>query len=128
MLPSIFLRRNTLINRHLSVGVVFYLLLCLTMGGFHDCACNAGQGNYARQVVCENNDVAQLGISDDGLCRDSEMCQMCQWLKDSSSAAPSVLWNTYFIFKGNSLVSFSTPVLSFFPIYKFTIRPPPPVS
>ena len=128
MLPSIFLRRNTLINRRLSIGIVFYLLLCLTMGGFHDCACNAGQGNQAHHVVYESNDDAQLGISDNDLCRDSEMCQICQWLKDPSSAAPSVLWKTYFVFKDNCLVSFSTSVFPFLPICKFTIRPPPPIS
>lgn len=128
MLPSLFLRSNALINRDLSVGIVFYLLLCLTLGGFHDCGCNAGQGNHAHHVVCENNGVAQLGISDDDLWHDSETCQMCQWLKDPSSAAPSVFWNTYFVFKGNCIVNFSTPVLTFFPVYKFTIRPPPLIS
>ncbi len=123
-----YFHREILTNRRFVAIFLSYLILCLTVGGFHDSICNVSQCNHVQQLVSDNNDVVQLGILDDVLRHDSETCQICQWLKDSSSLAQFVFRDKHFVFIGKSLKSFSNPVLPFFPIYKFTIRPPPQMS
>ena len=128
MLPNHFFRSKILTDRRFIAVFILYLILCLTMGGFHAGNCNDDQCSQAQQLVPDNTDDVQLGILDDDLLHNSETCKICQWLKDSSSLAQFVFLVAHLDFIHKSSTNFPLPVLPCFLVHKFTIRPPPQIS
>lgn len=109
--------------------LISYLLLCLTMGGFHEGISSTNHCDHGLQSGSHNNhdnaDSLQVGISDDVSQHDAETCQICQWLKTPSTVVPFFKLDTQ-----SDLVCIRSPhnfnlILPSLSIHKFTIRPPP---
>lgn len=123
-------------NRKKDIGSIFlvsflvpYLLLCLTMGGFHGGVFNSNHCNHELQNGSHGNyDNKQIGTRDDVTPHDSETCQVCQWLKTPSSVAPLLTIDAQFDFVCVSSLRDFNLILSSLSIHKFTIRPPPASS
>lgn len=109
-----------------------YILLCLTMGGFHDGLFIAKQCDHELQPGShDNHDNAgclQVGDGDNVPRHDPGACQICQWLKTPSTFAQLLMADTHFDFVCLSPPRNSNPILPSLSIHKFTIRPPPSSS
>jgi hypothetical protein len=108
-----------------------YLLLCLTLGGFHD-GIGASHCNHGQQSGChdyhDNACFQPVGNLDDVSQHNSETCQICQWLKTPSAIVQLLTTDAQFDFACASPPQNSNPVLPSLSIHKFTIRPPPSSS
>lgn len=105
-----------------------YLVLCLTVGGFHNGFPFSRQCNHVQQLASHKTDYAQIATFKNISQHDSETCQICQWLKTPSTLIPFLLLDTDFEFVCINLVRYSNPIFSLLSIHKFTIRPPPSFS
>lgn len=118
--------RNKKIANVLFVSVFIpYLLLCLTMGGFHSRTHNTEHCGVEPSTVFNNTANEEIPASVFAFYHDSETCQICQWLKTHSAPirflSPESLYEC--VYTRN--VYYSNPDLSSFYIHKFAIRPPP---
>lgn len=126
-------------NRKKNVGNIFfvsllvpYILLCLTMGGFHGgvfssnhCNHELKNGSYGNH---DNNGCQLIGTRDDITQHDSETCQICQWLKTPSASVPFLTVDAHFDFVCVSSPRDFNTILPSLSIHKYTIRPPPASS
>ncbi|WP_347274239.1 hypothetical protein [Candidatus Kuenenia sp.] len=101
-----------------------YLLLTLTVGGFHNGSFGASECEHTQPHVVEETTGAQIKHHEDARQHNPETCQICQWLKTSSLTCQFLTFET---FAGiTSTISAPTyAVISLTTIHKLTIRPPP---
>ena len=126
-MPLKYFTKNENVASILFISVLLpYLLLCLTMGGFHESIFNARHSNHFHQLSSHNSikDI-EIGVLENASQHNSETCQICQWLKTPSTLVQFLLPATQFDYICNSFVYYSNPVLPSLFIHKFTIRPPP---
>lgn len=129
MLLKHFNRKRDIGNIFFVALIIPYLLLCLTMGGFHEGISGANHCSHDLQS-------GSYGNHDDAGCRlvekrdtiaqhDSETCQICHWLKTPSASESFLTVDAQFGFvciRSPGNFKLLLPSLS---IQKFTIRPPP---
>lgn len=120
-----FSRNKYLANILFTFFILPYLILSLTMGGYHDSILNARNCNHAQKTVSSVVDNLQVGILEDTLKHNPETCQICQWLKTQTTLTHFLLLDTQFDYVCINAVYHSNPVLASLSIHKFTIRPPP---
>lgn len=131
-LMKYFIRNKNRTNILFVSILLPYLLLCLTLGGFHNSFlntqhCNHKQHPVARKTI-DTSHTSHIEVSRNGYQHDSETCQICQWLKTPSSAVQFLTVDKQFDFVCvNSPRNFN-PILPSLSIHKFTIRPPPSSS
>ena len=123
-----FIRKKSLASNLFASIFIPYLLLCLTMGGFHDGIFGARHCNHTQQSVSHSTDDHQIRISENFSQHNSETCQICQWLKTPSNLRQFLLHDMRFDCIYINLVCHSNPILPSLFIQKFTIRPPPAFS
>ena len=123
-----FIRKKSLANNLFASILTPYLLLCITMGGFHDSIFSARHCNHAKLSVANNTDDLQIGVLENVSQHNSETCQICQWLKTPSNLKQFLLHDMRFDCVYINLVCHSNPILPSLFIQRFTIRPPPAFS
>ncbi len=128
MLLRYFHKKRNLTNTILISILLPYLLLCLTMGGFHNSISNSHHCNHTQHQVSGNPDNPHIAVLEDVSQHNAETCQICQWLKLPSVSMHFLLSNTQFDFIYTRVAYHSNPVLPSLSIHKFTIRPPPAFS
>lgn len=119
---------KNLVNTLFVSILIPYLLLCLTMGGFHDSIFSARHCNHAQEFVSNYTECQQIRISGSASQHNSETCQICQWLKTPSSLVQFLSLDTYFGCVCINPAFNYNPVIPPLSIHKFTIRPPPSFS
>lgn len=126
-MPLKYFTKNKNLANILFVSILLpYLLLCLTMGGFHDSIFNTKHSNHTHQFSSQNSaNITEIGVLESASQHDSETCQICQWLKTLSTVIQFLLPDPQFDYICNNFVYYSNPVLPSLSIQKFTIRPPP---
>ena len=122
-----FIRKKSLSNTLFASLFIPYLLLCLTVGGFHDSIFSVRHCNHTQESVSHSTE-QQIRISGNPSQHNSETCQICQWLKTPSNLRQFLLHDMRFDCVYINLVCYSNPVLPSLTIRKFTIRPPPSFS
>lgn len=128
-MPITFSMRNKDLANTLFVSILIpYLLLCLTIGGFHDSIFSARHCNHAQEFVSNYADGQQIKISENIPQHNAETCQICQWLKTPSNLKHFLLHDMRFDCIYVNLVCHSNPILPSLFIQRFTIRPPPSFS
>lgn len=128
-MPANYLFGNKNLLNTLFVSIFIpYLLLCLTMGGFHDSIFSARHCNHAQLSVANNTDDLQIGVLENVSKHNAETCQICQWLKTPSNLIQLLLQDMQFGCIDTKFVCHSNPVLPSLSIQRFTIRPPPSFS
>ena len=129
MLLKQFNKKKDIHNTLFVSLLISYLLLCLTLGGFHEGIFSTNHCDHGLQSVSHNNhhnaDSLLVGISDDVSRHDAETCQICQWLKTPSTVVQFLTLDTQFDLVCISSPRNSNPILPSLSIHKFTIRPPP---
>lgn len=125
-----YIIKNKRITNILFVSTLLpYLLLCLTLGGFHNSLLNTKHCNHRQHPIARKNidtsHTSHIEVSEKGYQHDSETCQICQWLKTPSSAVQFLTLNLQFDFVYVSSPRNFNPILPSLSIHKFTIRPPP---
>jgi len=121
---------KNLVNTLFASIFIPYLLLCLTVGGFHDSIfsvrhCNR---NHTQESLSHSTDDQEIKISGNSSQHNAETCQICQWLKTPSNLRQFLLHDMRFDCVYINLVCHSNPILPSLFIHKFTIRPPPAFS
>ena len=119
-----FIRKKSLSNTLFASLFIPYLLLCLTVGGFHDSIFSVLHCNHTQESVSHSTE-QQIRISGNPSQHNSETCQICQWLKTPSNLRQFLLHDMRFDCVYINLVCHSNPVFPSLFIQKFTIRPPP---
>ena len=128
-MPITFSLKNKNLANNLFASIFIpYLLLCLTMGGFHDSIFSSRHCNHVKLSVANNTDDLQIGVLENVLQHNSETCQICQWLKTPSNLKQFLLHDMRFDCIYINLVCHSNPILPSLSIQRFTIRPPPAFS
>jgi len=128
-MPITFSVKNKNLANTLFASIFIpYLLLCLTIGGFHDGIFGARHCNHTQQSESCYTDDQQIRVSGNPSQHNSETCQICQWLKTPSNLRQFLLHDMRFDCNYINLVCYSNPVLPSLTIRKFTIRPPPSFS
>ena len=122
-----FIRKKSLSNTLFASLFIPYLLLCLTVGGFHDSIFSVRHCNHTQESVSHSTE-QQIRISGNPSQHNSETCQICQWLKTPSSLRQFLLHDMRFDCVYINLVCYSNPILPSLFIQRFTIRPPPAFS
>src|SRR3989304_4410885 len=125
-----FIRKKSLANNLFASIFIPYLLLCLTVGGFHDSIfsvrhCNR---NHTQESLSHSTDDQEIKISGNSSQHNAETCQICQWLKTPSNLKQFLLHDMRFDCVYINLVCHSNQILPSLFIQKFTIRPPPAFS
>ncbi len=120
-----FARKKRLSDILLVSVLLPYLLLCLTMGGFHEGVLNTGHCGHAQQSPSHDADGPQICASADTAQHNPETCQICQWLKTPSTSAQFLPVDAQFGCIYANFACYSNPVLPSLTIHGFTIRPPP---
>lgn len=119
------LQNKKFINIAVLTFLIPYLLLTLTVGGFHNGSFGASDcGHNTQAHVVEETTGAQIKHQKDAGQHNPETCQICQWLKTSSLTRQFLTFETF----AGITYTFSAPthsVLSSATIHKLTIRPPP---
>ena len=112
------------INTSVLTFLIPYLLLTLTVGGFHNGSFGASECEHTQDHVVEETTGTQIKHQEDAGQHNPETCQICQWLKTSSLTCQFLTFET---FAGiTSIISAPThSVLTSTTIHKLTIRPPP---
>jgi len=105
--------------------VIPYLLLTLTVGGFHNGSIEISDCNHSQTLVSDETANAQIKHQEKTGQHDSETCQICHWLKSPSVVIQFLPVHTQFDFVCISFPRNSNPILSSLSIHRFTIRPPP---
>ena len=123
-----FIRKKSLANNLFASIFIPYLLLCLTMGGFHDSIFSVRHCNHTQKSLSHSTDDQQIRISENSSQHNAETCQICQWLKTPSNLKQFLLHNMRFDCVYINLACHSNPILPSLFIQKFTIRPPPAFS
>ena len=118
------LQNKKFINISVLTFLIPYLLLTLTVGGFHNGSFGASECEHTQPHVVEETTGAQIKHHEDAGQHNPETCQICQWLKTSSLTCQFLTFET---FAGiTSTISAPThAVISLTTIHKLTIRPPP---
>jgi len=122
-----FIRKKSLSNTLFASLFIPYLLLCLTVGGFHDSIFSVRHCNHTQESVSHSTE-QQIRISGNPSQHNSETCQICQWLKTPSNLRQFLLHDMRFDCVYINLVCYSNPILPSLFIQRFTIRPPPAFS
>ena len=122
-----FIRKKSLSNTLFASLFIPYLLLCLTVGGFHDSIFSGRHCNHTQESVSHSTE-QQIRISGNPSQHNSETCQICQWLKTPSNLRQFLLHDMRFDCVYINLVCYSNPILPSLFIQRFTIRPPPAFS
>jgi len=127
-MPITFSMKNkNLVNKLFASILTPYLLLCLTVGGFHDSIFSVRHCNHTQESVSHSTE-QQIRISGNPSQHNSETCQICQWLKTPSNLRQFLLHDMRFDCVYINLVCYSNPILPSLFIQRFTIRPPPAFS
>jgi len=127
-MPITFSMKNkNLVNKLFASILTPYLLLCLTVGGFHDSIFSVRHCNHTQESVSHSTE-QQIRVSGNPSQHNSETCQICQWLKTPSNLKQFLLHDMRFDCVYVSLACHSNPILPSLFIHKFTIRPPPAFS
>ena len=127
-MPITFSMKNkNLVNKLFASILTPYLLLCLTVGGFHDSIFSVRHCNHTQESVSHSTE-QQIRVSGNPSQHNSETCQICQWLKTPSNLKQFLLHDMRFDCIYINLVCHSNPILPSLFIHKFTIRPPPAFS
>jgi hypothetical protein len=128
-MPITFSVKNkNLANTLFAFIFIPYLLLCLTVGGFHDSIFSVRHCNHTQESLSHSTDDQQIRISENSSQHNAETCQICQWLKTPSNLKQFLLHDMRFDCIYINLVCHSNPILPSLFIQKFTIRPPPALS
>jgi len=131
-LTKYFIRNKNRTNILFVSTLLPYLLLCLTLGGFHNSFLNTQHCNHRQHPIAHNtidtSHTSHIEVSENGYQHDSETCQICQWLKTPSTSVQFLSLNTPCECTYINLVYYSDPTLPSLPIHNFTIRPPPSFS
>ena len=128
-MPITFSVKNKNLANTLFASIFIpYLLLCLTVGGFHDSIFSVRHCNHTLESLSHSADDQQIRISGNPSQHNSETCQICQWLKTPSNLKQFLLHDMRFDCIYINLVCHSNPILPSLFIQKFTIRPPPAFS
>jgi len=123
-----FIRNKNLANILFASIILPYLILSLTVGGFHNSIFNAKNCNHAQKSVSSDVDSLQVGVLEDTSKHNPETCQICQWLKTPTALTQLLSLDTKFEYVCINTICHSNPVLASLSIQKFTIRPPPSFS
>src|SRR3990170_5297792 len=127
-MPITFSMKNkNLVNKLFASILTPYLLLCLTVGGFHDSIFSVRHCNHTQESVSHSTE-QQISVSGNPSQHNSETCQICQWLKTPSNLKQFLLHDMRFDCIYINLVCHSNPILPSIFIQRFTIRPPPAFS
>ena len=127
-MPITFSMKNkNLVNKLFASILTPYLLLCLTVGGFHDSIFSVRHCNHTQESVSHSTE-QQIRVSGNPSQHNSETCQICQWLKTPSNLKQFLLHDMRFDCIYINLVCYSNPILPSLFIQRFTIRPPPAFS
>src|SRR3989337_4498682 len=125
-MPITFSVKNKNLANTLFASIFIpYLLLCLTMGGFHDSIFSVPHCNHTQESLSHSADDQQIRVSGNSSQHNTESCQICQWLKTPSNLRQFLLHDMRFDCIYINLVCHSNPVFPSLFIQKFTIRPPP---
>lgn len=128
-MPLKYFRKNKTLANNVFVSVLLpYLLLCLTIGGFHDSILTTQHCTHTQQPATNDTDTTQIGVCKNASEHNSETCQICQWLKTPSTLIRFLLPDTQFQCICIKFVCRSNPLLPSLSIHKFTIRPPPSLA
>ncbi|MBI4221084.1 MAG: hypothetical protein HY607_00170 [Planctomycetes bacterium] len=128
-MPITFSVKNKNLANNLFASIFIpYLLLCLTVGGFHDSIFSVRHCNHTQESLSHSADDQQIRISGNPSQHNSETCQICQWLKTPSNLKQFLLHDMRFDCIYINLVCHSNPILPSIFIQRFTIRPPPAFS
>lgn len=128
-MPITFSVKNKTLANKLFISILIpYLLLCLTIGGFHNGIFSARHCNHERESVYKYTDNQQIRISGNSSQHNSETCQICQWLKTPSNLKQFLSHDMRFDCVYINLVCHPNPILPSLFIQRFTIRPPPAFS
>ena len=128
-LKNYFIRNKNLANILFVSTLIPYLLLCLTLGGFHTNLFNTQDCHHGQRFALhETINTSHIETSEDVYQHDSETCQICQWLKTPSTSVQFLSLDIQCECTYISLVYYSDPILPSLPIHNFTIRPPPAFS
>lgn len=125
MLLRYFHKKRKLTNTIFISILLPYLLLCITMGGFHNSNFNPHHCDHTPHLTSDTPDDARIVALKSVSRHNAETCQICQWLKSPSTSIHFLLSNTQFDFIYTRTANHSNPVLPSLSIHKFTIRPPP---
>lgn len=122
--------KNKRITNILFVSTILpYLLLCLTLGGFHNSFLNTQHCNHRQhplsQKAIDTSYTSHIEVSENGYQHNAETCQICQWLKTPSTVVQFLTLDTQFDFVCVNAVCHSNSAFPHLSIGKFTIRPPP---
>lgn len=128
-LTKYFIKNNRRTNILFVSTLLPYLLLCLTLGGFHNSFLNTHHCNHRNHPIANNtigtSYTSPIEVPENGSQHDSETCQICQWLKTPSTVVQFLTLDTHFDSVCISSPQNSSPILPSLSIHKFTIRPPP---
>lgn len=125
-MPLKYFRKNKKLANNVFVCILLpYLLLCLTIGGFHDSIFKAQHCTHTQQSAFNIIDDTPIEIWADASEHNSETCQICQWLKTPSTLIRFLLPEIQLECVCTKFVRRSNPLLPSLSIHKFTIRPPP---
>jgi hypothetical protein len=128
-LKNYFIKNKNLANVLFVSTLIPYLLLCLTLGGFHTNLFNTRECHHGQHFAAhETINTSHIKTSEDVYQHNSETCQICQWLKTPSTAVQFLSLDTQCECVHINFVYYSNPPLSSLPIHNFTIRPPPTFS
>ena len=120
------LLKNKNLKDTLSVFVFLpYLILCITMGGFHNSFFKTHHCEYREQLSSQNTDSPHLETSEGGTHHNSETCQICQWLKTPSTVIHFLFIDNKFEYVCTNPVRYNIAVIISLTVHRFTIRPPP---
>lgn len=125
MLLGYFNKRRNLANTIFISILIPYLLLCLTMGGFHNSIFSSHHCDHTEHLVSNGPDNHHIVDKKDTSQHNAETCQICQWLKTPSTSMHFLLSNTQSDFIYTRVIYYSNHVFPSLSIQKFTIRPPP---
>lgn len=128
-MPITFSVKNKNLANTLFASIFIpYLLLCLTVGGFHDSIFSVRHCNHTQESLSHSTDDQQIRISGNPSQHNAETCQICQWLKTPSNLKQFLLHDMRFDCVYINLACHSNPILPSLFIQRFTIRSPPALS
>jgi len=110
----------------LTTLLIPYLLLVITMGGFHDII----TAKECEHINFKSGNEFNIQIQDRKIIdqHDSDSCQICQWLKTSPTSTCFPSFETKLGCAVYTSALLACPFLPTLSIDKYTIRPPPSFS
>ncbi|MDR4507758.1 MAG: hypothetical protein MRJ65_05895 [Candidatus Brocadiaceae bacterium] len=134
--PQMLLKTLTKSNNKTRTNVLFvvmllpYILLSLTMGGFHQGLLHLqDKHSHNHQLKPDSaTGASHFSTIETASHHDADTCGICQWLKTPSNPASFFPAHAQFGCVFTCLTRYCPPFISTSPIHKFTIRPPPTFS